>query len=364
MRFAYLPLFPRRRFVAAALALACLVASGQRVAVAAPARAAERPARAAASARPAVEAVGAIGITVASLDRSLAFYRDVLGFRVSAEGEFAGASLEQLTGVFGARARSARLELGEESLVLTEYLAPRGRPIPADMHSNDRAFQHVAIVVADMDRAYGHLRAHGVRHISTGPQTLPAWNKAAGGIRAFYFADPDDHALELIWFPPGKGDPRWQRRTSPAALFLGIDHTAIAVADTDRSLRFYRDALGLRVAGESDNHGTEQEHLNNVFGAHLRITGLRATAGPGVELLEYLSPRDGRPAPPELRANDLAHWQTELRSTELGAAAVRALAAGAGAVSPGVVERHDPTYRHHRARLVRDPDGHGLLLAE
>ena len=101
----------------------------------------------------------------------------------------------------------------------------------------------------------------------------------------------------------GKGDARWHKKAD--RLFLGIDHTAIVVADTEASLAFYRDRLGLKVAGESENHGTEQEHLSNVFGARLRITTLRATKGPGIELLEYLTPRDGRPTPPDSRANDL-----------------------------------------------------------
>ena len=59
----------------------------------------------------------------------------------------------------------------------------------------------------------------------------------------------------------------------------GIDHTAIVVANTEASLKFYRDALGLQIAGTSENYGTEQEHLNNVFGARLRITSLRAGSG-------------------------------------------------------------------------------------
>lgn len=46
-----------------------------------------------------------------------------------------------------------------------------------------------------------------------------------------------------------------------------------------------------------------------MLGARLRITTLRAAAGPGVELLEYLAPRDGRAAPVDLKANDLAYWQ-------------------------------------------------------
>jgi hypothetical protein len=49
-----------------------------------------------------------------------------------------------------------------------------------------------------------------------------------------------------------------------------------------------------------------------VFGARLRITSLRASAGPGIEFLEYLSPRDGRPRPADSKANDVLHWQTRL----------------------------------------------------
>jgi len=344
-----------RTWRAVAIAAACLAMAGGAARAAATATAAP------------IDAVGAIGITVGDLDRSVAFYRDVLAFRVVAEEESSGAPLEQLEGVFGAHVRSARLELGSEAIVLTQYLAPRGRPIPADTRSNDRAFQHIAVVVADMDRAYAHLRDRGVRHVSTAPQTLPAWNKGAAGIRAFYFADPDDHTLEIIWFPASKGDPRWQRSGpgAPASpLFLGIDHTAIAVGDTARSLRFYRDALGLRVAGESENYGTEQEHLNNVFGAHLRITGLRAAAGPGVELLEYLTPRDGRPAPPDLHANDCAHWQTLLHTSDVAATSARAVGAGAAATSSTTVDRADAAFRIKRARLLHDPDGHGLLVGQ
>jgi catechol 2,3-dioxygenase-like lactoylglutathione lyase family enzyme len=168
-----------------------------------------------------------------------------------------------------------------------------------------------------------------------------------------------------------KGDPRWQRAGAssavpagaPAPLFLGIDHTAIAVGDTERSFRFYRDALGLRIAGASENCGTEQGHLNTVFGAHLRITPLRADSRPGIEFLEYLSPRDGRPAPTDLLANDLAHWQSVLQARDLPRALASATAAGA-TVAPGLATAvTDASYRIEEAALVNDPDGHGLLLA-
>ena len=319
-----------------------------------------KPAKDRPSATVDVKAVVSVGMTVADMDRSVDFYSRVLSFEKVSDVEVAGTEYERLTGVFGLRLRVVRMRLGEELLDLTEYLAPRGRPVPPDTRSNDRWFQHVAIIVRDMDEAYRHLRKHKVEHASTGPQRLPDWNKQAGGIRAFYFKDPDGHHLEVLHFPKDKGDARWHKKVE--RLFLGIDHTAIVVGDTGASLAFYRDRLGLKVAGESENHGTEQEHLSNVFGARLRITTLRAAKGPGIELLEYLTPRDGRPAPPDSRANDLWHWQVRLHAADVDAAA-RSLRGGTGRlVSPGAVTLTDDQPGYSQAVLAWDPDGHALLF--
>ena len=307
-----------------------------------------------------ITAVDSVGMTVDDMDRAVGFYTSVLSFEKVSDVEVSGREHELLSGVFGARLRVVRLRLGSESIELTEFLAPKGRPFPADVRPNDRVFQHIAIIVSDMDQAYARLRQAGVEHASTAPQTLPEWNRDAAGIRAFYFRDPDRHFLEILQFPPGKGDLKWHQ---PERVFLGIDHTAMVVDDTERSLQFYRDSLKLGIAGGSENYGVEQEHLNNVFGARLRITTLRAPAGPGIELLEYLAPRDGRPAPLDLRANDVSHWQTTLL-TERPDAIFDLLPLRVFAlVSPKAVRLTRRELGITRAVLVRDPDGHAMRLA-
>ena len=308
-----------------------------------------------------VQAVDAVGMTVADMDRSIEFFSNVLTFEKVSDVEVTGGDYERLQGLFGLRMRVVRMKLGDESIELTEYLAHRGRPFPSDTRSNDHWFQHVAIIVSDMDAAYRILRQHKVQHASSGPQRLPDWNKNAGGIQAFYFRDPDGHFLEILQFPEGKGDSRWQRRDR---LFLGIDHTAIVVDDTEESLKFYRDTLGFKVVGASENYDTEQEHLNNVFGARLRITALRASSGPGIEFLEYLAPRDGRPMPVGAKANDIAHWQTRVLTQDVAAAAQATRNRKFALVSPGVINLPSKDLGISKGVLVRDPDGHVVELAE
>src|SRR5215469_16710129 len=96
----------------------------------------------------AAPAVDSVAITVSDLDRSVDFYSRVLDFTKVTEYEAAGEAYEHLEGVFGLRIRAARMQLGDESIELVEYLAPRGHEVPADSRGNDRWFQHIAIIVS------------------------------------------------------------------------------------------------------------------------------------------------------------------------------------------------------------------------
>ena len=84
------------------------------------------------------------------------FFSKVLSFEKISDIEVAGTEYERLQGVFGTRMKIVRMRLGDEIIELTEYLAPKGRPIPVDSRSNDQWFQHIAIVVTTWTRPTGN----------------------------------------------------------------------------------------------------------------------------------------------------------------------------------------------------------------
>jgi catechol 2,3-dioxygenase-like lactoylglutathione lyase family enzyme len=223
-------------------------------------------------------------LTVSDLDRSVRFYEKALNFNKVSERVLADRDYDYLTGVYGSRLRVATLQLGNESIELQEYLPPGGNPIPVDSRANGAWFQHFAVVVSDMERAYEHLQRIPFQAISGAPQTIPASNSAAAGVKAFKFKDPDGHPLELLYLPADKGRAKWHRHDG--RLFLGVDHSAITVTSTEKSAAFYRDLLGLSIAGGSLNSGSTQEQLDNAFGGsgpgYRSTARARAGAGPGV----------------------------------------------------------------------------------
>ena len=345
-------------------------------------------AAAAAGALPPWPHLEAVSFSCADAEVCAAFFCSQLGFR-RLDAIDPGPGYASLIGLPEARLKLVRLALGRERLELLEVqeLGPGqrpGRPFPADSRSNDLWFQHICIVVRDLERASAPvcqaIAADSLQAISAAPQRLPDWNSAAAGIKAFKLHGPEGHCLELLAFPPGKGDPRWRQLDAPdssassngpdqAGLFLGIDHSAIGVADSARSCRFYNQLLGLRLGGDGINEGPEQDGLDGLSGTQVRITSHRCPRGAGIECLGYRSPEGGRPMPADLGPQDRAHGQLRLVvGREIGQLEAIAMAVephGGRLLSPAVVALPPPEARElgFRAGLqVSDPDGHRLQL--
>ncbi|MFH7024111.1 MAG: VOC family protein [Heteroscytonema crispum UTEX LB 1556] len=308
-----------------------------------------------------VQRIRAIGLTVTSCDRSWKFYTQALLFELVSDITVEGQDYIDLEGVTGAKIRIVTLRLGDELIELMEYLNIQGKRIPRDSQSNDLWFQHLAIVVSDMDRAYAQVCSFPIQPISVAPQTIPPGKEASAGVRAFKFKDPDGHDLELIWFPPDKGQDKWHQNTN--RLFLGIDHSAIAVSNTEQSLHFYRDLLGMQIDNRSLNWRATQARMDNLPGAAVQITGLRpAQGGVGIELLDYLVPPKGRPIPSDWKSCDIATVQVQIIVSDIEQIVDKLRQHKVQLVSPGIVQFADSSQLYKQGCLVKDPDGHTILL--
>ena len=290
-------------------------------------------------------------------DKLAAFYGDALGFErlgIEARG---GPAFARLMGLDEARARVVLLRLGQQQVELVAFATP-GEPYPPDIAGNDTRFQHFAIVVADMREAYARLsQSHGWTPIThREPQRLPA---SSGGVVAFKFRDPEGHPLELLAFPRDATPPAW-RNFSGTSPYLGIDHSAISVADTERTVAFYEKFLGFAVAQRGINHGAEQERLDGLSDAVVEVTALHhaATAPPQIELLCYRTPTTRRGTVPS--SNDVAATRLVLEVEDLPSLIRRMETAQIAFVSQGVA----PLDHARTAVVVRDPDGHALQLQD
>ncbi len=135
-----------------------------------------------------------VGFTVSDLDRSVAFYRDLLGFIVAYQrGEVLAEYMPRLVGVPGARLKIAGLDLPGLHLDLLEYLEPKGASAAGPTF--DVGNGHIGFTVDDIWAAYERLRAAGVRFKSEPTAITQGPNK---GGWAVYFVDPDGITLEFI----------------------------------------------------------------------------------------------------------------------------------------------------------------------
>lgn len=279
-----------------------------------------------------VNRLARFGLTTANADRMAAFYEDAFGCRRLSREERSSISVEEFMHVSGG-ALCLTLALGEQIIELLEFERP-GRPYPQDLSPYDVHFQHLAIVVADMSQALMRLStACGWTAISTaGPQTLP---HRSGGVTAFKFRDPEGHPLELILFPKNHIPGYW-RTQAAKGVFLGLDHSAMSIAEVRRSIEFY-ESWGFKALAQTLNEGVEQQRLDGVANPRVDVVALApAEETPHVELLHYRG--SSRPRSPVLQSNDIA--------------AIRLIFLASSEGYPATpVER-----------LIQDPDGHFLQI--
>ena len=140
------------------------------------------------------------GLTVSDLERSIAFYRDLLGLELIAQWDSRQPYLRQIVAYPDAELRIALLRVPPAGdggpghhIELLEYRRPRGQRGDANTYNPGNG--HVAFMVADIDRTYAELSARGVRFKSQPVSITHGRNTGAKGV---YLFDPDDITLELI----------------------------------------------------------------------------------------------------------------------------------------------------------------------
>ena len=145
-----------------------------------------------------VRSTGHTGITVSDLDRSIRFYRDLLGCEVSTPVRANGPFFEEIVGVPGCEIDVAFAKLPGHVVELLCYRAPQGRI--SRLRACDPGFMHVCIKVTDLDKVVAQVRSAGFQAVG---RVLTAEGGPVDGLKVVYVRDPDGVVLELIEEPPG-----------------------------------------------------------------------------------------------------------------------------------------------------------------
>ena len=136
-----------------------------------------------------------VSVTTGDIDKSLAFYHELLGLELRDRGEMAYGELDTITGLSGTRVRWADLHLSDHQVLeLLQYMSPVGAAVTSG--DNDPGAMHISMRVQDIDAAYARLVKARVpaKSVPVVVEDSGYWN----GARCFYAKDPDGVTVELI----------------------------------------------------------------------------------------------------------------------------------------------------------------------
>jgi catechol 2,3-dioxygenase-like lactoylglutathione lyase family enzyme len=141
-------------------------------------------------------------VNVSNLERSVAFYSEILGLKVTLRADIDNAEIAKVVGIPGVKIAAAFLEVpGTETVVeMFQYVSCDPKPLPEDRKSCDIGIHHICFQVDDIEASYQELKAKGV-HFHTEPMTISPDEPNFAGAKICYFSDPDGAMLELLEAP-------------------------------------------------------------------------------------------------------------------------------------------------------------------
>ena len=291
--------------------------------------------------------------SVANLEKSAAFYRDVFGLEMNGElrPPNGNPTVLGLVNAQGAKFRAATFKIPGAvfGLELTEFT---GIPTHAAQPNHwDPGAADLALRVRDVDAAFAALKKAGAPIISL-PGAPVKIGPPTGKIRSVFARDPDGYALEVIQADPIAPD-------APAGLVVGAN-MGLTVGDTEKTLAFYRDLLGLDIKPGA-NFGGNKAILDMVGAPSGQVKQSAGVVTGTTARIEFYEFKDVARTPFRLRIPDPGSPALSLRVNDVDSLLAKVKAAGVKVITAGGMPVNLGASRNV---FVEDPNGVAVELIQ
>ena len=297
---------------------------------------------------------------VGDLDKAVAFYRDGLGLDVQGTPSNADTN-PALRDMFGLPDAQLRWQIGRPPAMRTgveivEITKAASKPL--ERRVQDSGAFMLIVFVRDVDATFARVKALGAPIVTKGgaPIGLPAGKPR---FRVVVVKDPDGHFVEIV-----QADQPPETQAPPTANVIAV-RVRLTVADVDKALALYRDALGMKV--RSVDEFKKDPDVNNMLGlkdAQYRAAMLEVpTTGLVFEVIDFKG-IDRKTVRGNIQDPGSTRIQLQVRDVD---AAIDALKRHGGAVaSTGGTTVNLPGRggATTKVAIVRDPDNLFLVLLQ